>query len=333
MPHATVGSTSPSGACSARASPIFVESASPPGSACATLGALFCSARAPRGSTRDPRGAGGPSGPWGSARTCSACASWPGKERSRDLLYLRHLSPPQNMPTARARAERCCLRQRRAVRAPVGDAAATVTMRNALHGRWASRQSLVFPSGLVPQCHRWRRGSRCLCSLRSSCGPLAEGLHHARSPITTVPHRPASSGRRVASALIAGGEIELALLCAAAHGTLPASGKARCARCARRDAGLGAPLGSPAPSRSARPTRRVAPRLSRDKFVGEGPRPRRGRRAAAVSLAPHHGPFGSARTARDPRGLDLVGALPAVWRAGRRGARNQESLPRWEIDT
>ena len=146
--------------------------------------------------------------------------------------------------------------RRRAVRAPVGDASALVAMWNALPGRWASRQSLVSPSGLVPQCHRWRRSSRCLCSLRSSCAPSAEGLHHARSPITTVPHRPASSGRRVASALIACGEIELALLCAAAHGTLPASGKARCARCARRD-GLGAPLGSPAPSRRARPTRRV----------------------------------------------------------------------------
>ena len=77
VPHATAGLTSPSGECSACASPIFVESASPPGTACAALGALFCPARAPRGSTRDPRGAGGPSGPWGSARTCSACASWP----------------------------------------------------------------------------------------------------------------------------------------------------------------------------------------------------------------------------------------------------------------
>jgi hypothetical protein len=47
--HATAGFTSPSGACSACASPIFVESASPPGTACAALGALFCPARAPRG--------------------------------------------------------------------------------------------------------------------------------------------------------------------------------------------------------------------------------------------------------------------------------------------
>ena len=66
---------SPSGACSAYTSPIFVQSASPPGTACAALGAPFCSARPPRGSTRNPRGAGGPSGPLGSTRTCSAGAS------------------------------------------------------------------------------------------------------------------------------------------------------------------------------------------------------------------------------------------------------------------
>ena len=57
------------------------------------------------------------------------------------------------------------------------------------------------------------------------------------------------------------------------------------------------------------------------------------RPAAAVTLAAHHKPFGSARIARCRRGLDLVGALPAVWRAERRGVRDQESLPRWEIDT
>ena len=74
VPLVTAGSTSPSGACSACASPIFVESASPPGTACAALGALFCPARAPRGSTRDPRGAGGPSGPWGNSSGCQDSA-------------------------------------------------------------------------------------------------------------------------------------------------------------------------------------------------------------------------------------------------------------------
>jgi len=102
--HATAGSTSPSGACSACASPIFVESASPPGTACAALGAPICPARAPRGSTRDPRGAGGPSGPWGSARTCSACAWSPWGSSPDTLSPLPQSPPPQNMPTARPRA-------------------------------------------------------------------------------------------------------------------------------------------------------------------------------------------------------------------------------------
>ena len=38
---------------------------------------------------------------------------------------------------------------------------------------------------------------------------------------------------------------------------------------------------------------------------------------------PHHKPFGSARTARGLRALDLVGALHALWRAERRGAREK----------
>ena len=74
-----------------------------------------------------------------------------------------------------------------------------VAMSNALHGRWESRRSLVFPSRLVPQCHGWRRSSRHMCSLCSSCVPLAEGVHHTRWLSTTAPHRPATPGptRRV----------------------------------------------------------------------------------------------------------------------------------------
>jgi len=165
VPLVTAGFTSPSGACSACASPIFVESASPPGMACAALEALFGSARAPRGSTRDPRGAGGPSGPWGSTRTCSACASRPGGRRPDTLFFYPRVIPPQNMPTARPGArERSGLWRRRAVRAPVGDAAAPVAMGNALHGRWASRRSAVGLNRLVPQGHGWCRSSRRLCS-------------------------------------------------------------------------------------------------------------------------------------------------------------------------
>ena len=60
--------------------------------------------------------------------------------------------------------------RRRAVRAPVGDAATeggarfSVAMRNALHGRWASRRSAVGHNRLVPQGHGWCRSSRRLCS-------------------------------------------------------------------------------------------------------------------------------------------------------------------------
>ena len=53
--------------------------------------------------------------------------------------------------------------------------------------------------------------------------------------------------------------MELALLCAAAWGTLPAAGRECHARCARRGR-PSEPLGSPAPPRSARPTRRGSAR-------------------------------------------------------------------------
>ena len=82
----TVGSMRAPRARSARASLIFVRScASPPGTACAAL--LYEPYYAPRGprasevrSTCGPRGAGGPSGPWGSILTCSAAASSVGRE-------------------------------------------------------------------------------------------------------------------------------------------------------------------------------------------------------------------------------------------------------------
>ena len=120
-----------------------------------------------------------------------------------------------------------------------------VPMRSVLYGRWASRRSPVGRNRPVPQCHGWCRSPRHMRSLCSSCTPLAEDLRHTRSPSTTAPHRPADASRFVP---IAGGEIELALLCATAQGTMPASGKARCARCARRDC-PGAPLGGATPLR------------------------------------------------------------------------------------
>ena len=146
--------------------------------------------------------------------------------------------------------------RRRAVRAPVGDAAAPSRCgtRSTGGGRPASRSSSPASSRLRAMGGAAARGTRAAWAARAR--PWRGASAARDDPARQLPHRPASSGRRVASALIACGEIELALLCAAAHGTLPASGKARCARCARRD-GLGAPLGGPAPSRRARPTRRV----------------------------------------------------------------------------
>eukprot|EP00964_Phaeocystis_antarctica_P031939 scaffold18068_cov62-Phaeocystis_antarctica.AAC.1 len=46
-------------------------------------------------------------------------------------------------------------------------------------------------------------------------------------------------------------------------------------------------------------------------FLTEGSTPRRGRRVLPVTLGHHHKPFGSARTARALRALDLVGVLHA----------------------
>ena len=65
----------------------------------------------------------------------------------------------------------------------------------------------------------------------------------ARPPRIPAP-RPADASR---PASIAGGAAELALVCDEGQGTLPGSGKARCARCARRDR-PGTPWGRAAPT-------------------------------------------------------------------------------------
>ena len=61
--------------------------------------------------------------------------------------------------------------------------------------------------------------------------------------------------------------------------------------------------------------------LRRSIFLTEDSTLRRGRRVLPVTLGPHHKPFGSARTARGLRVLDLVGALHALRRAARRRGR------------
>ena len=124
----------------------------------------------------------------------------------------------------------------------------------------ASRRSLVGSSRLVPPCRGWRGRPWHVCSLCSSCAPLAEGLHHRRWPSTTAhtaPHRPADASRSVP---IAGGEVELALRVRRRVGHAAGFGQgASRALCSPRLPGC-AP-GQPTPPRRARPTRR-APHLS-----------------------------------------------------------------------
>eukprot|EP00964_Phaeocystis_antarctica_P040668 scaffold23261_cov51-Phaeocystis_antarctica.AAC.3 len=73
-----------------------------------------------------------------------------------------------------------------------------------------------------------------VCLLRE--GPARDGQTRQPRP---APHRPADASR---SAPIAGGKVELELMCAGGQDRLPASGKACRARCARRDRS-GAPRG------------------------------------------------------------------------------------------
>jgi len=68
---------------------------------------------------------------------------------------------------------------------------------------------------------------------------------------------------------------------------------------------------------------RVGADTCRSIFLTEASTPRPGRRVLSVALGPHHKPFESARTARGLRARNLVGALHALWRAERRGAREK----------
>ena len=54
---------------------------------------------------------------------------------------------------------------------------------------------------------------------------------------------------------------------------------------------------------------------------------------ASATLGHHHKPFGSARIARTPRALELVGACPRLVALDRRWQRQQESRRGWAIDT
>ena len=145
-------------------------------------------------------------------------------------------SPPlKDTSSTRPRAARIALWRRRAVRAPVGDAAAPFRRdRLCVDATCASCRSPIGSAGSC-HCHGLRRIHRHLCSLCSSCVPVRGGPAPARDGQTrqprTTPLRPADASR---SAPIAGGKVELELMCAGGQDTLPAPGKACRARCARR---------------------------------------------------------------------------------------------------
>ena len=204
------------GARSACTSPIFVRCASPPGTARATPRAQLCPARAPRGSTCGPRGAGGPSGPWGSTRTCSARASSLGRSAlvPRDIYpFILVFTPPvKHTKSTPSRAGAPACGPRRAVRAPVGDAAAPFLIGTCFMdgGRRAGRLSAA-----TDPCHS-AVGGAAAHGPCTACAALARLWRRtsttrdrpARQP-RTASHRSADASRSVP---IAGGEIELALL-------------------------------------------------------------------------------------------------------------------------
>ena len=110
----------------------------------------------------------------------------------------RFITPGKDTSSTPLRAGAPASGARRAVRAPVGDAAAPFRWLTGSTDAGGSRRSLVGTSRLVPQCHGWRRSSRRMRSLGSSCAPLGEGLHHTRGPSTAQHDRPAPPVRRVA---------------------------------------------------------------------------------------------------------------------------------------
>ena len=126
-----------------------------------------------------------------------------------------------------------------------------------LHGRWSvvlfvrrPQQARATVPWLAPQLEAHVQPGQLVRPLGGGPSPHTMGLHHMHR---TAPPRPAHASRSVP---IAGGEIEVTLLCAGGQGTLPAAGGVRCARCARRDRS-GASPGSSEPPQTARLTRCV----------------------------------------------------------------------------
>ena len=108
------------------------------------------------------------------------------------------IPPLKDTSSTRPRAARIALWRRRAVRAPVGDAAAPFRRdRLCVDATCASCRSPIGSAGSC-HCHGLRRIHRHLCSLCSSCVPVRGGPAPARDGQTRQYHRPAAPGRRVA---------------------------------------------------------------------------------------------------------------------------------------
>ena len=107
---------------------------------------------------------------------------------------------------------------------------------------WA--RSCIFPTGLLEGVVPSQHLSAPIEDVRAGCGWSDWVVVLSR----IAPPRPADASH---PASIAGGAAELILTCTEGPGTPPGSGKARCARCARRDR-PGAPWG-PNPNRRRLP--------------------------------------------------------------------------------
>ena len=113
-----------------------------------------------------------------------------------------------------------------ALRTPRGRHSGHPSAQQARATHWATAQ----PRALAASDF-WQGALRVLCTPRPlGCAPRQSRI---------APPCPADASL---SALTAGGMCRASLLCAGGQGTLPASGKASCARCARRDRS-GAPRG------------------------------------------------------------------------------------------
>jgi len=132
-------------------------------------------------------------------------------------------------------APSCCpsARGRRSGPVPAGQALWMPHVRHV--GRPSAQQVRATAMGCGASTGTCAACAAPVCLLGVGLPPHATAKHDS----TTAPPRPADASR---SAPIAGGKVELELMCAGGQDTLPASGKACRARCARRDR-PGAPRG------------------------------------------------------------------------------------------